>query len=189
MRLPCASRDRTKEVVAWGTMADAADRTSIATDIFWALRRDRTHVVTDASQGVLCQHAGVDLPAHAGTACIRLSAQGRQLEMLVPRSDDPRDLASSTMAEAVAEKLSLALQNLCLRETLRQQSICGPLTGLYNRRNLEEALNHEPVRCVRQMQPLPLPLPVPMLDVELNDLHGHGGGDRVLAAISVCALA
>ncbi|SMQ94631.1 sensor histidine kinase [Xanthomonas fragariae] len=107
--------------------------------------------------------------------------------LLALRSDDPRDLASSTVAEAVAGKLSLALHNLCLRETLRQQSICGPLAGLYNRRNLEEALNHEPARCTRRVQPLP----VLMLDVDhfkqLNDLHGHGGADRVLAAIGVCA--
>lgn len=140
-----ASRDRAEQVVAWGEMADDASA-SIAPDNCWALRRDRTHVVMDAGQGMLCQHAGVNLPAHAATACIPLSAQGTQLGMLALRSEDPDDLASLTVAEAAAEQLSLALHNLRLRETLRQQSIRDPLTGLYNRRYLEETLSHELAR-------------------------------------------
>ncbi|SON95023.1 Sensor protein [Xanthomonas citri pv. fuscans] len=183
-----ASRDRAEQVVAWGEMADDASA-SIAPDNCWALRRDRTHVVMDAGQGMLCQHAGVNLPAHAATACIPLSAQGTQLGMLALRSEDPDDLASLTVAEAAAEQLSLALHNLRLRETLRQQSIRDPLTGLYNRRYLEETLSHELARCTRRA----LPLSVLMLDVDhfkrFNDLHGHSGGDRVLAAIGELLLA
>lgn len=177
-----ASRDRAEPVVTWGAMADD-DSASIAPHDCWALRRDRTHVVEDISQGMVCQHAGANLPAHASTVCIPLSAQGTQLGMLALRSEDPRELTSLTVAEAAAEQLSLALHNLRLRETLRQQSIRDPLTGLYNRRYLEEALNHELARCTRRA----LPLSVLMLDVDhfkqFNDLHGHSGGDRVLAAI------
>ncbi|TQU90233.1 CHASE3 domain-containing protein, partial [Xanthomonas perforans] len=47
-----ASRDRAEQVVAWGEMADDASA-SIAPDNCWALRRDRTHVVMDAGQGML----------------------------------------------------------------------------------------------------------------------------------------
>ncbi|KLD71505.1 sensor domain-containing diguanylate cyclase [Xanthomonas pisi] len=177
-----ASRDRAEQVVAWGAMADG-DSASIAPETCWALRRDRTHVVEDASQGMLCRHADANLPTHASTVCIPLSAQGTQLGMLALRSDQPGGLSSLTVAEAAAEQLSLALHSLRLRETLRQQSIRDPLTGLYNRRYLEEALNHELARCTRREQPLS----VLMLDVDhfkrFNDLHGHSGGDRVLAAI------
>lgn len=144
-----ASRNRAEQVIAWGTMADDAGA-NIAPDNCLALRRDRTHVVMDASQGMLYQHAGVNLPPQAGTACIPLSAQGTQLGMLALRSEDPSDLASLTVAEAAAEQLSLALHNLRLRETLRQQSIRDLLTGLYNRRYLEETLNHELARCTRR---------------------------------------
>ncbi|WP_326520613.1 GGDEF domain-containing protein [Xanthomonas sp. 3058] len=183
-----ASRDRAEQVVAWGAMADD-NSASIAPENCWALRRDRTHLVADASQGIVCQHIGASLPPHTSTVCIPLSAQGTQLGMLALRSDDARDLASLTVAEAAAEQLSLALHNLRLRETLRQQSIRDPLTGLYNRRYLEEALNHELSRCTRRMQPLS----VLMLDVDhfkqFNDLHGHSGGDRVLAAIGEFLLA
>ncbi|WP_151797154.1 GGDEF domain-containing protein, partial [Acinetobacter nosocomialis] len=108
---------------------------------------------------------------------------------LALRGDNAQELASLTVAEAAAEQLSLALHNLRLRETLRQQSIRDPLTGLFNRRYLEEALNHELSRCTRRVQPLS----VLMLDVDhfkqCNDLHGHSGGDRVLAAIGELLLA
>ncbi|WP_327197396.1 diguanylate cyclase [Xanthomonas campestris] len=177
-----ASRDRAEQVAAWGTLADG-ERGSIAPEECWALRRDRTQLVEDASVGMVCQHAGVNLPPHASTVCIPLSAQGTQLGMLALRGDNAQELASLTVAEAAAEQLSLALHNLRLRETLRQQSIRDPLTGLFNRRYLEEALNHELSRCTRRVQPLS----VLMLDVDhfkqFNDLHGHSGGDRVLAAI------
>ncbi|WVL66969.1 diguanylate cyclase [Xanthomonas campestris pv. campestris] len=183
-----ASRDRAEQVAAWGTLADG-ERGNIAPDECWALRRDRTHLVEDVSVGMVCQHAGVNLPPHASTVCIPLSAQGTQLGMLALRGDNAQELASLTVAEAAAEQLSLALHNLRLRETLRQQSIRDPLTGLFNRRYLEEALNHELSRCTRRVQPLS----VLMLDVDhfkqFNDLHGHSGGDRVLAAIGELLLA
>ncbi|RBC35418.1 GGDEF domain-containing protein, partial [Xanthomonas oryzae pv. oryzae] len=73
--------------------------------------------------------------------------------------------------------------NLRLRESLRRQSIRDALTGLYNRRYLEESLSHELARCARRG----LPLSVLMLDVDhfkqFNDSQGHAGGDLLLAAV------
>jgi GAF domain-containing protein len=43
-----------------------------------------------------------------------------------------------SLATAVAERISLAVANLKLREVLRDQSIQDPLTGLFNRRYLEQ---------------------------------------------------
>ena len=65
---------------------------------------------------------------------------------------------------------------------MRQKSIRDPLTGLYNRRYLEESLPRELSRCERTGRPLA----VMMLDLDhfksLNDRHGHDAGDRMLAA-------
>lgn len=67
-----------------------------------------------------------------------------------------------------------------LQESLRQQSIRDPLTGLYNRRYLEESLPRELARCERTGRPLA----VMMLDLDhfksLNDFHGHEAGDQFL---------
>lgn len=85
------------------------------------------------------------------------------------------------MAEAACEQLSLALANLRLKEALRNQAIRDPLTGLFNRRYLEESLEREMARCQRKDQPLA----VLMLDIDhfksFNDTNGHPGGDALLA--------
>jgi diguanylate cyclase (GGDEF)-like protein len=81
---------------------------------------------------------------------------------------------------AAVEQLSLALSNLRLQDSLRTQSIRDPLTGLYNRRYLEESLTRELARCDRVNKPLS----VLMIDLDhfkrFNDTHGHDGGDALL---------
>jgi diguanylate cyclase (GGDEF)-like protein len=87
-------------------------------------------------------------------------------------------------ANAVAERVSLALANLKLRELLRNQSIRDPLTGLYNRRYLEESLNRELHRANRTGRNVSLV----MLDLDhfkhFNDTFGHQVGDILLKEIA-----
>lgn len=70
-----------------------------------------------------------------------------------------------------------------LETELKEQSITDALTGLHNRRHLDEVLVTEYKRWQRYAQPLS----VMMIDVDhfkkFNDTHGHDCGDRVLAAI------
>jgi diguanylate cyclase (GGDEF)-like protein len=84
------------------------------------------------------------------------------------------------LAQTLAEYAGLALTNLELRQTLREQSVHDPLTGLFNRRYLEEVLEREIRRAERSGDPLG----IVMLDVDhfkrFNDCHGHGAGDRLL---------
>ena len=84
------------------------------------------------------------------------------------------------LAVTVADHIALALANLKLRETLQNQSIRDPLTGLFNRRYLEESLERELHRCDRAQQSLG----IIMLDVDhfksFNDTFGHSAGDAVL---------
>jgi len=85
---------------------------------------------------------------------------------------------------AVAERVALALANLKLRELLRNQSIRDPLTGLYNRRFLEESLNRELQRARRAGRNLSLA----MLDLDhfkhFNDTFGHQVGDILLKEVA-----
>ncbi|MEQ1433078.1 GGDEF domain-containing protein, partial [Salmonella enterica] len=46
----------------------------------------------------------------------------------------------SRLGRSLADSMSLALYNIALREKLRTQSLRDPLTGLYNRRYMEDAL-------------------------------------------------
>ncbi len=86
-------------------------------------------------------------------------------------------------ATTVAEAMAMALANLKLRETLRNQAIRDGLTGLFNRRYLEETLERELSRGKRQGNPLG----VIMLDLdhfkEYNDTYGHNAGDELLCAL------
>ena len=81
------------------------------------------------------------------------------------------------------EHVALALSNLRLRETLRQQSIRDPLTGLFNRRYLEETLTIEVERTKR----VNAAFSIIMLDLDhfklFNDTQGHEAGDAVLQAL------
>lgn len=67
---------------------------------------------------------------------------------------------------------------------LREQTIRDPLTGLFNRRYMEEAMTLEIARAARSGAPLSLV----MCDVDhfkrFNDDHGHEAGDAVLQAVA-----
>lgn len=70
-----------------------------------------------------------------------------------------------------------------LQETLRERAIRDPLTGLFNRRYLDETLPRELSRCRRNGELLV----VAMLDLDhfkrFNDTYGHEAGDAVLRAV------
>jgi len=84
------------------------------------------------------------------------------------------------VASTLGEQSALALANLRLRETLRSQSVRDPLTGLFNRRYMEETLEREIRRAERGARPLS----VMMLDLDhfkqFNDTFGHSAGDSLL---------
>ena len=88
------------------------------------------------------------------------------------------------MVKTLAEHLALAVANLKLRETLRTQSIRDPLTGLFNRRYMEESLERELRRTIRKK----LPLALLMVDVDhfkhFNDTFGHEAGDEILRELA-----
>jgi len=62
--------------------------------------------------------------------------------------------AQERTVKTLTEHLALAVANLNLRETLRTQSIRDPLTGLFNRRYMEESLEREFRRASRKQSPL-----------------------------------
>jgi diguanylate cyclase (GGDEF)-like protein len=70
-----------------------------------------------------------------------------------------------------------------LQAILKEQANVDPLTGLFNRRYLQATLEREWARCQREQQPLC----VMLIDIDhfkrVNDTHGHGVGDEVLAAL------
>lgn len=173
------SQDHAGAASTWGEhAAESADM--VPPEDCWALRRGQPHIVEGG--GLRCAHVSATLTQDTVTACIPLSAQGVQLGFVYLSSRDSAFLSRMDIVESAAEQLSMALSNLHLQERLRLQSIREPLTGLFNRRYLEEAMARELSRCQRRG----LPLSLMMFDLDhfkaFNDLHGHAGGDALLAA-------
>jgi diguanylate cyclase (GGDEF)-like protein len=102
------------------------------------------------------------------------------------RTEDIETLQESEqrLAVAVGGRVALSLAGLLLRETLRDQSIRDSLTGLFNRRFLEEALDRELQRAKRKNHSLA----VVFLDLDhfkrFNDIYGHDAGDTVLRSMA-----
>lgn len=158
---------------------------TIRPDQCWALRRGSMHVFDPDRPSAACEHLhGLDDNVLRG-ACVPLAAQGAVLGLMHVSggAGEPLDELERAAAESVAEHLAVVLHSLELRETLRVQSLRDPLTGLYNRRYLEESLPRDMERCQRRGRPLS----ALMVDIDFfkrfNDEHGHPAGDALLARV------
>ncbi|PPT09453.1 Circadian input kinase A [Geitlerinema sp. FC II] len=177
-----ASRNRIENVAAWGK--HLYSQTDFHPQDCWGLRRGRSHWVNLHRKGLRCNHTSSS-PETLNTLCIPTIAQGETIGLFYLSSETPEGLSEEKqqLARTLAEQIGLALANLNLRETLQHQSIRDPLTGLFNRRYLEEFLQQEISRAQRRQHSIG----AIMLDVDrfkqFNDTYGHDAGDLVLQAV------
>ena len=86
--------------------------------------------------------------------------------------------------QSFAAQASVAVQNVLTHEEAQRLSITDGLTGLWNYRYLQVALDREIERASRFGRPLG----VLMLDLDnfkqVNDVHGHQRGDAVLVELA-----
>jgi diguanylate cyclase (GGDEF)-like protein len=119
----------------------------------------------------------VTLPLHSGAEI---------MGVLTLRARDGASLAARTslFASAFADHVALALSNLRLQESLRARALRDSLTGLFNRRYLEETLARE----LRHAGARDAQTGVIVVDVDhfkpFNDTFGHGGGDALLMQLA-----
>lgn len=175
------SKTLVEAVATWGEHPARADL--FGPTECWSLRRGRSYFLSDGESQLRCQHIKPPFPAQ--TLCVPMMAQGEALGILHLIATEPEQLtqAKQLLATTVAEHIAIALANLKLRETLKNQSIRDPLTGLFNRRYMEESLAREVQRAERSDQLLG----IIMLDVDyfkrFNDTFGHEAGDVVLRGL------
>lgn len=176
-----ASQNLLETVAEWGT---PPTEHVFSRDECWALRRGRPYQGDSAHARLRCPHLDRSFPG--AYLCVPMIARGETLGVFHLSQVAPDGLteAKARLAHTVAGQLGLVLSNLRLQETLRNQSIRDPLTGLFNRRYLEETLEREIHRAQRNDQPIG----IMMLDIDhykqFNDIFGHDAGDLLLRALS-----
>ncbi len=175
-------KNRVETVATWGKLPGS--KPWFAPHECWALRRGRSHRVDNSPFSLFCDHFHPH-PSPVESLCIPMMAQGEISGLLYLISSHPGRLSDGKqqLARTVSEQIALALANIKLRETLHTQSIRDSLTGLFNRRYLEETLERELQRAHRQDQSVG----IVMIDIDhfknFNDTFGHDAGDAVLRQV------
>ncbi len=181
-----ASKNLVEAMAVWGGYV--AQEPVFSPENCWALRSGHVHRVDDPTKSPICGHVRQGIKT--GYLCVPMVAQGEAIGVLHlemgPPGPEGRPVmtdAKNRLALSVSDHLGLALASLRLRETLHIQSIRDPLTGLFNRRYMEESLARELRRADRKQRPLA----ALMLDLDhfkrYNDTLGHAAGDAMLRAI------
>ncbi len=175
------SRNLVETAVAWDGPSSKAE--VFTPDDCWAMRLGKTHGSADPHAEPQCAHVAEFPPG--GYLCVPMIVRGEVLGILHLQHEGPvleegEDGARRRLAQTFAERTALALSNIQLTESLRAQSVRDPLTGLHNRRFLDEAMEIETHRAKRSH----MPIGILMIDIDhfkrFNDSFGHAAGDALL---------
>ncbi len=154
----------------------------------WALRRGEAHILKRTHHSLACRH--LQDWAEITSLCVPIVAQGNVLGVLHLENhgqgnEDEKDIGEVELglANNLASQIALALASIKLRDTLRTLSVRDLLTGLFNRRYMEESLQREIANALRKSRPLGLVI----LDLDhfkkFNDTFGHDAGDLLLSEV------
>src|SRR6202045_747379 len=185
-----SSRNLLECSASWG-IADNSEKI-FAPSACWSLRRGQPHWSESMEGNIRCAH--LKDASVANYLCVPMIAQGDTLGVLQLVYGLKQNGATAAEADvlhpserhlgvAAASQIALSLASLRLRESLRDQSIRDPLTGLFNRRFMQECLDRELLRGTRKNRSLA----VIFIDVDhfkrFNDVFGHEAGDQVLRSM------
>ncbi len=179
------SRDRLDLARAWDMPEGFIAHEMLSPSNCWALKRGKPHINAPGDATLCCAHHGSQL----ASVELPMMASGQLHGLLIITHGESsgafdRLMEIRRLGRALSDSMSLALSNISLREKLRTQSLRDPLTGLYNRRYMEDALE----RLVSLGSRSGGSTAVVMLDLDnfkkLNDENGHAKGDAVLRDVA-----
>jgi len=185
------SRDRLRQAFAWGEHSYVEH---FEPNDCWAVRLGQPFQQPGQSGAAACSHLQSESPPlHDNIHCLPLVAHGELMGVLVLdagiTSDQRVKVENEGYRRIALEQVGLSIGNLKLRESLHEQSIRDALTGLYNRRFMEESAQRELLRAERlQTEGRNDGMAVLMIDIDhfkrFNDEHGHKVGDMVLREVA-----
>ena len=178
------------QMASWGE--DDGPEQVFSPEDCWALRQGKPYLNGIQDPSLYCTHLE-DLKKKSAL-CVPMMVRGEILGLLsitdhadsvsVGSESQGLGLAKKTeIGTTIAEHIAMALSNIRLQESLKQKSIIDQLTGLFNRRFLDESLKKEAFRMVRHKYKIG----IIMIDVDhfklFNDKYGHDCGDAVLKSL------
>lgn len=176
-----SSRNRLDKIATWGGDWPGVDK--FAPNECWSLRKGHQHLSVAHGIKTVCNHWSESIQEQA--LCVPLLAQGETigvLHFIMPLECNLEKTQS--MTNTIAEQVGLTLANIQLRDSLREQAIRDPLTGLFNRRYMLEAIEQSRSRAERNGTEIA----IMMIDLDhfklFNDNFGHDAGDYVLKTVS-----
>jgi diguanylate cyclase (GGDEF)-like protein len=178
------SHDRLEPVTGLPDGSELAERlTAAEPGSCLAVRLGKTHARTaDHAPLLTCEVCG-ELPS--SSTCVPSLVGGEVIGSVLVRHGASVDAASRrTVEESITQAAPVLanLRNLALSET---RALTDGLTGLPNRRAIEDTLKRMAAYADRAGSPLGIVL----FDLDhfkqINDLYGHEKGDEVLAAVGV----
>jgi diguanylate cyclase (GGDEF)-like protein len=181
------------EVASWGEYPSSPRRV-FPLEECKRLRHGEVSVIEDSDPEEWCVRLSQSIRQGQQCLCVPISTAEEMLGVFSlqishdePTITDPQQTRKSALQRMLVIRLvehyALILINLRLREKLRLASIRDALTGLYNRRYMEEVLQQMVNHAKRHHTSLALI----MLDIDhfktFNDTYGHEAGDVVLQAL------
>jgi diguanylate cyclase (GGDEF)-like protein len=133
----------------------------------------------DSCMKLPATHPAYCVPFNIGRKC-----QGVVHMLLPPGTDWTED--QKHLAQAYVSTAHSTLTSLHLLSEAEKQSLTDALTGLFNRRSMEQLLEREVALSERHGHALS----IVMIDLdhfkEINDTHGHAAGDHMLKSFADC---
>lgn len=185
------SNNLLESVASWGNISNKELSYSVlCASNCWALRRGQLHLTRKRTIDIRCKHV---VPSSGSDICVPLIAQGEAIgvyHLMIAEKEETAHyenllIEKEQLAVSISKQISLALSNLKLRERLHEMAIHDSLTGVFNRRYMEEYFKQEIYRTARKGTSIG----VIMLDLDhfktVNDTLGHEAGDIVLKEIGI----
>lgn len=178
------SKNYLEMVGRWGT--PSTQESIFNPEQCWAIRLGRPHKIVKSHHELVCEHFHFEEERMNTIMCVPLMAQNDIYGLLYMEIAKESFIIShdqQLLITAFAELTALALANVRLRDNLRHQSIRDPLTGLFNRRFLEDGLFKQKLRAKSEKSSFA----ILMLDLDhfkkINDTFGHDAGDMALKEV------
>jgi diguanylate cyclase (GGDEF)-like protein len=145
----------------------------------WVIQNGQARTTLDPTSEPDIQPRSRRYLPRCAVASAPLRFHDRMLGVLSALADEPFDRHDLALLGALADQAAVAIENARLFEEVNRLSLTDPLTGLANRRRLEEELAREYCAAVRGRRLIAV-----MFDLnefkEYNDRYGHLAGDQAL---------